>query len=74
MKCLRLNCYSPTACRGFGHCRERNFDGTRIELAAHERERVIAALILLETTDREAGHGEEARMTRDLVERMEVLR
>lgn len=25
-KCLKSRCYSPTACGGFGYCRERNFD------------------------------------------------
>ncbi|MBR0693632.1 hypothetical protein [Bradyrhizobium lablabi] len=64
MNCIKDQCRSPVACRGFGYCRERNFGGS-VHLSQEEVGRIVAALSM--TDD---GHGEEARKTRDLIARL----
>lgn len=36
--CLKGRCYSPTACSGFGYCRERNFTEYRHMITAKAAE------------------------------------
>ena len=37
--CKAEQCRSPTACAGFGYCRERNFDGYPMDEAGVARRR-----------------------------------
>lgn len=40
--CLKKRCYSPTACEGWGYCRERNIEADPIDSDGRRSPELIA--------------------------------